>query len=258
MPSSMVDIDLIHPHPANIREDTTSPAYRAEIAELADSIRSHGILERIVVQPHPNRRGHLQLIAGERRLEAARLAGRTGVEIDIRYGLSDTDVLVLMLIENCQRRQLTPMEKAEALEALVHRGMTASEIAKQTGFPLGSVSYHLTLLQLDQTSREKVHAGELTASEAVDAVRRTRRTERRKRGSTATWKWEPDHLASEHPLAGKAKTLCESRKHNTRRRVGKTACGACWEDTIRADERAKILAELATDEQGKTGAEVAA
>lgn len=258
MPSSMVDIDLIHPHPANIREDTSSPAYLAEIAELADSIRAHGILERIVVQPHPDRRGHFQLIAGERRLTASRLAGRTAVAVDVRYNLSETDVIILMLIENCQRRQLTPMEKAEALEALVHRGLTPVEISQQTGFPLGSVSYHLTLLELDQSTRARVHAGELTATAAVEAVRRTRRTDRRKRGSTATWTWEPDHLASGHPLARKAKQLCDSRNHNARRRVGKTACGSCWEDAIRADERAKVLAEVGAAGQSATAAEVAA
>lgn len=59
--------------------------------------------------------------------------------------------------------------------------------------------------------------------------------------------WEPDHFTPGHQLAKKAKALCEAREHTLRRRVGKTACGQCWETVIRADER--IAAEVLRDER---------
>ena len=64
-----------------------------------------------------------------------------------------------------------------------------------------------------------------------------------RRASTALT-WEPDHLTDRHPLAGKARILCDAGEHNNRRRLGRVACGFSWEGVIREDERVVITAQL--------------
>jgi ParB family chromosome partitioning protein len=245
MPTSYLSIDLVHPHPNNIRH-APDYQYKQEIAELAASIRSKGILQPLVVQPYPGRPGHYRLIAGHRRLEAADSADCDTVPVIVRHGLSDQDVLELMLIENCQRRQLNPMEQAEALDRLRReRNMTASEVAVAVGMAPGSVSRSLALLELAPATRELVRSGELKPTVAVEAVREVRKRRRRSEGSTATWEWERPHLSKNHPLAPLAKKLCDGEGHGTRRRVGGIACGQCWEQAIRQDERARIASNSA-------------
>ncbi|MQY07239.1 ParB/RepB/Spo0J family partition protein [Actinomadura macrotermitis] len=117
--NAYLDASLIHPHPANVREDL------GDLTELIDSIRANGLLQPLVVRPHPTRDGHFELLAGHRRHAAALQAGRHGerLPVVVRHGVNDDGrAIEVMLIENCQRRELTPMEKAEALGALVNRG----------------------------------------------------------------------------------------------------------------------------------------
>jgi ParB/RepB/Spo0J family partition protein len=234
--NSYLDVSLIHPHPANVRESL------GDLSELTESIHVHGILQPLVVQPHPRRAGHYQLLAGHRRYAAATAAGLDTVPVLVRHGVDDGQALELMLVENCQRRELGPMEKAEAMGALIHRGYTATTISRKTGLASSTVSYYLALLDLDDGSRDKVRTGELTAGAAVAAVRRTRKRTRTKAGSGASWQWEPDFLTDTHPLARKAARLCDARDHTLRRRIGKTACGQCWETAIREDERIAVSA----------------
>ncbi|RFS84119.1 ParB/RepB/Spo0J family partition protein [Actinomadura spongiicola] len=248
--NAYLDVSLIHPHPANVREDL------GDLTELVDSISSHGVLQPLVVRPHPRVSEAFELLAGHRRYAAARFAGCDRVPVTVRHGVDDGQVLELMLVENCQRRELGSMEKAEAMGALVNRGYSASDITRKTGIASSTVSYHLALLELDEASRAKVRTGELTASDAVAAVRRTRRAARKKAGSSADFTWEPDYLASTHPLARRARKLCDAREHTMRRRIGKTACGQCWESTIRADERVVVgvIADELTNDLERTRA----
>lgn len=221
----------IHPNPGNIREDL------GDLTELAASIRAHGILQPLIVEPHPDKPGQYRLLAGHRRLAAAKRAHVQAVPVIVRRSVSDDVAIELMLVENCQRRNLGAMETAEALEALRNRGYTVTQIARNTGMAQGRVSYFLALLDLDDKAREKVRSGDLRASHAVTAVRQVRKQQRRQRGSTATYAWEPDWLSADHPLAARAARLCDEREHGMRRRIGKTACGQCWETVIRDDER---------------------
>ncbi|MCP2337905.1 ParB/RepB/Spo0J family partition protein [Actinomadura rupiterrae] len=231
--NAYLDLDLIHPHPANVRESL------GDLTELADSIRAQGLLQPLVVRPHPTRQGHFELLAGHRRYAAARQAGKHGdrVPVVVRHAVSDAQAIELMLVENCQRVELNPMEKAEAIESLLHRGYSQADVCKATGFASGTVSGLVALLDLDDRSRAKVRTGEITSTEAVAAVRRTRAKQRSKSGKPATWEWEPDYLTGTHPLAKAARKLCDAREHTMRRRIGKTACGQCWETAIRQDER---------------------
>ncbi|GAA4522456.1 hypothetical protein GCM10023191_101700 [Actinoallomurus oryzae] len=231
---------FVHPNPANVRDDL------GDLSELADSIAAHGILQPLLVQPHPDRGdGEYELLAGHRRLAAAQQAGLTTVPVIVRPAVDSAEALELMLVENVQRRDLNPMDKAEAMAELRDRGYTNTKIAQRTGITVSTVSYYLQLMRLAPETRERVRSGKLSAADAVNAVRTVRRQDREKRtgSSINNYEWEPDYLAGTHPLAKKARKLCDARDHGMRRRIGKTACGQCWETVIRQDERVVIETE---------------
>ncbi|MGH3382666.1 MAG: ParB/RepB/Spo0J family partition protein [Actinoallomurus sp.] len=238
---TVLRIDKIDPHHANVREDL------GDLGDLARSIQQQGIIQPLIVQPHPDAEGRYRILAGHRRFDAAQLAGLNAVPAIIRHGLTDEQVIELMLVENCQRRDLNPMEKAEAMDTLRQRGYSQTEIARRTGITQTTVSYYLNLMVLAPETQEKVRNGALSAADAVKAVRTIRRQDREKRtGSKVNnLEWEPDYLAATHPLAKKAQRMCDAREHGMRRRLG-PACGQCWETVIRLDERVVIEAEERT------------
>jgi ParB family chromosome partitioning protein len=229
--SRLIHVSRIHPHPGNIREDL------GDIADMAASVRIHGILQPLIVEIHPELPACYQLLAGHRRLAAAKAAGLDQVPVMIRTAATGQPE-ELMLVENCQRQDLNPMDKAEAMGELRRKGYTAARIARSVGLSDATVGYYLALLDLDATSQEAIRRGDLSASNAVTAVREVRKRARAKEGRPAVGPvWEPDHFTSTHPLARKARAMCEAREHSLRRRLGKTACGECWETVIRRDER---------------------
>lgn len=242
--TTVLPVHTIDPHPGNIRTAL------GDLDELADSIRVHGILQPLVVCRHPSRPGGYQLLAGHRRMAAAQMAGLRAVPVVIRSDVGDGAAIEVMLIENCHRADLSPMEKADAFAKLRDRGYSQTRIAARTGISQSTVSYHLALTDLDESSQERVRTGELGAGDAVAAVRKARQKTRKGQGRTADYSWEPDFLAGTHPLAKKAKRLCEAREHTMRRRIGKTACGQCWETVIRADEQVVVKAALGSSEVG--------
>ena len=227
-----VHVSRIHPHPDNVREEL------GDLTETAASIRAHGILQPLLVEPHPAIDGAYPVLAGHRRLAAAQLAGRDPLPLGIRRSPAGTAPEELMLVENCQRRDLGPMEKAAAMGALRGKGYTAARIARSVGLTDSTVRFYLTLLALDTTSQDKIRTGNLSAADAVAGVRRVRKRARRKNGAAPAGPvWEPDHFTASHQLARKARALCDAREHTMRRRIGKVACGQCWETTIRQDEQ---------------------
>jgi ParB family chromosome partitioning protein len=237
-------ISRLHPHPDNIRDEL------GDISGLAASVAVHGILQPVVVEHHPDKPGHYQIIAGHRRFAAAKRARLEMVPIAFRQAAKDSPAAEpeeLMLVENCQRADLNPMDKAEAMGKLRKKGYSNIRIARSIGLSDATVGYYLSLLDLDVKSQEAIRRGDLSASDGVSAVRRVRAKDRKRDGRPAMGPvWEPDHFTSQHPLARKARALCNGREHSARRRVGKLACGECWETAIRADERtvAAALAEL--------------
>lgn len=242
---TVLPVRSIDPHPGNIRTEL------GDLDELADSIRVHGILQPLVVARHPTRAGGYQLLAGHRRMAAAQMAGLRAVPVVVRGQVDAGTAIELMLIENCHRSDLGPIEKAQAFADLLKRGYSQSRIAERTGLSQSTVSYHLALMELDESSQEKVRSGELGAGDAVAAVRKARQKARKGQGRTADYTWEPDFLSGTHPLAKKAKRLCEAREHTMRRRIGKTACGQCWETVIRADEQVVVKASLNVQSDGR-------
>jgi ParB family chromosome partitioning protein len=235
---TMLHATTLHPHPANIRHDI------GDVTELAASIQAQGLLEPLVVVPHPHKTGHYLVVAGNRRLAACRKARAEIVACIIRRDpLTPADVTALMVVENVHRRDLNPVEKAEALGRLT-KTHSAATVAYMTGMSPSAVSYYLSLLNLDAASRERVRAGVVPVGDAIAAVRGTRKRGRPagSRGPGRPRTVEPRHLTATHPLAGDVRARCT---HTTRPKLNKVGCEECWEEAIRADERRAPAGEVA-------------
>lgn len=131
--------------------------------ELAESIRQHGILQPMTVRP---REGGYELIAGERRLQAARKAGLTEVPVLIRE-CTDQEMLELALVENLQREDLNAMEAARSYQQLMSTfGLTQGEVADRVGKSRPAVANTLRLLQLPEAMQQALEGGALTEGHA--------------------------------------------------------------------------------------------
>lgn len=140
----------------------------AALQELADSIGEHGVLQPPVVTQLPN--GDYQLIAGERRTRAAKLAGLETIPVVVK-DVSPQAQLELALIENIQRADLDPIEEARAYAALEDQfRMTHAEIARRVGKSRSTVSELLGLLRLPQQVQEFVSSKQLTTGHASRLV----------------------------------------------------------------------------------------
>lgn len=136
----------------------------AALADLADSIREHGVIQPLLVRPLPT--GGYQLVAGERRWRASRMAGLSEVPVVIRE-LSDHETMELALIENLQRQDLNPVEEAMGYQSLIEDyGLTQDEAAKRVGKSRPAVANSLRLLGLCPAVLEKLRTGELSAGHA--------------------------------------------------------------------------------------------
>jgi len=134
------------------------------MAELADSIAQHGILQPLLVRPIFG--GGYQIVAGERRWRAARMAGVSEAPVVVRE-LTDGQVMELALIENLQREDLTPLEEALGYQTLIETyGMTQDEVSKTVGKSRPSVTNALRLLHLPEEVRELLEEKKISAGHA--------------------------------------------------------------------------------------------
>lgn len=134
------------------------------LQELADSITQHGVLQPLLVRPLPE--GGYQLVAGERRWRASRMAGLKEVPVVIRE-LSDVETMEIAIIENLQREDLNPIEEAEGLQALIDRcGFTQEDVAVSVGKSRPAIANALRLLKLPQEVRDMTRNGEISAGHA--------------------------------------------------------------------------------------------
>lgn len=134
------------------------------LAELADSIAQHGILQPLLVRPIPG--GGYQIVAGERRWRAARMAGLDEIPAVVRE-MSDSQVMELALIENLQREDLNPLEEAMGYRSLMETySMTQDGVAKTVGKSRPAVANALRLLSLPEELQKKVSEGKLSAGHA--------------------------------------------------------------------------------------------
>ncbi len=134
------------------------------LADLADSIRQHGILQPLMVRKLQS--GYYQIIAGERRWRAARMAGLTEVPAVV-VEADDRKAMELAMIENLQREDLNPMEEAEGYRTLVEQyGLTQEQAAQQVGKSRSAVANALRLLNLTPAVRTLVEDGKLSGGHA--------------------------------------------------------------------------------------------
>lgn len=158
----VVSITHVQPSDLNPRKDFRDE----ELAELAESIRTKGLVQPIVVRPHPNVIGQFEIVAGERRWRAAQKAGVHQVPVIIRE-LSDREVLELAIIENVQRQDLNAIEEASGYRELVERFEYSQEqLSDIIGKSRSHVANTLRLLRLPVSVQKLVQQGKLTAGHA--------------------------------------------------------------------------------------------
>ncbi len=158
-PYRLCDIDLIHPNRYQPRQrfDPT------ELEELSQSIREKGVIQPLLVRPDEV---GFELIAGERRLRASRLAGLSRVPVVVRE-ISDAELLELSIIENIQREDLNAMEEADAYHRLMSEfGLTQEQAAARVGKSRSAVANMLRLRQLPATIRDSLRSGEISMGHA--------------------------------------------------------------------------------------------
>jgi len=155
---SEIPIDRLRPNPQQPRSRFDKEA----LEELAASIKRHGVLQPLLVsEDGPDR---YLLITGERRWRAARLAGLVTVPAVIRERIEEEQQLELALVENLQRRDLTPLEESRAFEQLRSGlGLSQQQTADRVGMDRSSVANSLRLLRLPEEVQEMVERGELSA-----------------------------------------------------------------------------------------------
>jgi len=194
-----VPIDLVRPNPEQPRQSFGGEA----LLGLADSIRERGILQPLVVRPLLG--GRYELVAGERRLRAAEIAGLSAVPAIVRE-VHDSDRLELALIENVAREDLNPVEEARACATLVDDlGITQEELGRKLGKSRVAITNLIRLLTLPEDTLSMIESGELSeghgrallackehsqrkslAREARDKGWSVRETERRAKAAEAT------------------------------------------------------------------------
>jgi ParB family transcriptional regulator, chromosome partitioning protein len=153
------DVDKIIPNPFQPRRQFPE----AEMAELADSIKAQGILQPLLVRESG---GKYELIAGERRLRAAKLAGLFKVPVMVKE-IKDAELLELSIIENIQRQDLNPIEEAEAYQQLLTEfKLTQEQVAKRVGKSRPAIANFLRLNQLPQEIKSCLKDGTLTTGHA--------------------------------------------------------------------------------------------
>jgi ParB family transcriptional regulator, chromosome partitioning protein len=155
-----IDVDAISPNPWQPRHELAPES----LAELVASIRAHGILQPLVVSATAD--GGYQLIAGERRWQAAKLAGLSKVPAVVREA-SPEEALELALVENIQRSDLGPLEEAIAYKRLLDEfGLTQEQVAQRVGRGRVSVANSLRLLGLPLEVKEALAAAEISEGHA--------------------------------------------------------------------------------------------
>jgi ParB family chromosome partitioning protein len=170
-------IELLRGGKFNPRKDFAE----AELTELADSIRSKGLIQPIVVRPHPEDAQSFEIVAGERRWRAAQRAGIHSVPIIVRE-LTDKEVLELAIIENVQRADLNAIEEANGYRELIERFQYSQEqVSDIIGKSRSHVANTLRLLKLPDSVRAYVQEGKLTAGHARALVGRADAEELAKR-----------------------------------------------------------------------------
>ncbi len=154
---------------ASLEPSPFQPRHRMNeeaLGELVASIRAQGVLQPLLVRPHPTERDRYQIVAGERRWRAAQQAGLHDVPALIRP-LSDTETITAALVENLQRQDLNPIEEAEGYQRLAQEfGLTQDAISSVIGKSRSHIANTLRLMNLPEPVKHEVRQGNLSAGHA--------------------------------------------------------------------------------------------
>jgi ParB family chromosome partitioning protein len=157
-----VPIEFLRPNPRNPRRAFSE----TELGELTDSIKTHGVIQPIVVRPVKGSHDRYEIIAGERRWRAAQSAGLHEVPI-VPLDVTDSDALELAIIENVQREDLNPLEEAQGYHALANEfKRNQDDIAKIVGKSRSHVANTMRLTKLPSEVQAYIASGKLTAGHA--------------------------------------------------------------------------------------------
>lgn len=161
-----VPIEFLAPNPRNPRRHFGD----AELTDLAQSIREHGIVQPVVARPSATQPGRYEIIAGERRWRAAQRAGLSEVPVIIR-DVNDRTALELAIIENVQRADLNPVEEGLGYQQLIdEHGYSQADLGNVIGKSRSHVANTLRLLKLPDVIRDMLVDGELSAGHARTLV----------------------------------------------------------------------------------------
>ena len=161
-PDRLVPVESIFPNPDQPRRSFT----QAQLEELAESIRTKGVLQPLIVRPLPGGEGSFQIVAGERRWRAAQMAQLHEVPVLVR-DYSDTEVLEVAIIENIQRADLNAIEEAAGYRQLMDRfGHTQEKLAEALGKSRSHIANLMRLLNLPESVQTMVTEGQISAGHA--------------------------------------------------------------------------------------------
>jgi len=159
LPAAEIPVKQIRPNPFQPRKVWEA----AEIEELAASIREQGLIQPIVVRKSGE---NFQIVAGERRFRACQHLGRATIPVFVRE-IDDKAMLEVALVENLQRKDLNPIEKAQAFKALIDRfKLTHEAVSTRLGLDRSTVTNFLRLLDLPEVVRDAVSRGTLSMGHA--------------------------------------------------------------------------------------------
>ena len=158
-PRTEIEISQVRPNPYQPRK-TFDPA---ALQSLQASIERLGLLQPVVVRPALE---GFELISGERRWRAARAAGHEMIPAVIRSGVRDEEMLELALVENLQREDLDPIERARGFKQLQEGGLTQEQVATRVGLQRSTVTNHVRLLELPEDVQKAVARGLLSMGHA--------------------------------------------------------------------------------------------
>lgn len=157
-----IPLDLLEPNPFQPRTVIDPDA----LDELAQSIRAKGVLQPLLVRPHPSAPGRYQIVAGERRWRAAAAAGLHEVPT-LSQVMDDTEAAAIALVENLQRQDLNPIDEAEGYNRLIGQfGLTQEALGQAVGKSRSHVTNTLRLLNLPSKVKEALRKGEISAGHA--------------------------------------------------------------------------------------------
>ena len=217
-----IPLSQLRPDPRNPRRQLP------DLDELARSIAKYGIRTPLLVQAHGP--GFL-VVDGHRRLAAAARAHLAELPCILITPREGEALLLERLLPALHQRGLDPIEEGMAYRALLRAGMDVEQIADAVCCSVATVRSRLELCDLPPEAQQLVSGGAIPLGEAQRLARQVRRAGagETRRASAAL------HFTSTHPLARHARARCDQAQHPVRGRIGRTACGACWEDAIRED-----------------------